>query len=69
MIGAAVRNSLMACAIAATSKTVTERRRFGMVSCSFSPSTVTVLEVAATAQAVKEFLTAAPVIRRGRPKA
>ena len=31
--------------------------------------TVTVLEVAATAQAVQEFLTAAPVIRRGRPKA
>ena len=30
---------------------------------------VTVLEVASTAQAVKEFLTAAPVIRRGRPKA
>ncbi len=31
--------------------------------------TVTVLEVAATAQAVQKFLTAAPVIRRGRPKA
>jgi hypothetical protein len=31
--------------------------------------TVTVLEVAATAQAVQEFLAAAPVIRRGRPKA
>ena len=31
--------------------------------------TVTVLEVAATAQAVQEYLTAAPVIRRGRPKA
>ncbi len=29
---------------------------------------VTVLEVAATAQAVQEFLAAAPVIRRGRPK-
>ena len=31
--------------------------------------TVTVLEVAATAQAVQAFLAAAPVIRRGRPKA
>ena len=30
--------------------------------------TVTVLEVAATAQAVQEFLAAAPIIRRGRPK-
>ena len=30
---------------------------------------VTVLEVAATAQAVQKFLAAAPVIRRGRPKA
>jgi len=30
---------------------------------------VTVLELAATAQAVQEFLAAAPVIRRGRPKA
>ncbi len=29
---------------------------------------VTVLEVAATAQAVQEFLSAAPIIRRGRPK-
>jgi len=30
---------------------------------------VTVLELAATAQAVQEYLAAAPVIRRGRPKA
>ena len=30
--------------------------------------TATVLEVAATAQAVQAFLDAAPIIRRGRPK-